>query len=226
MIAMQAPQFSAQDDSGQGDGVAPIPQWFEAANYSEGLDSPPFDTMEQAVCDTLRRLRVLFHQPERFHLATTDLHDLTCFAMHRLLGLKVDPNNGNGSHAPAMAESVRLTIALYLLLVHGPTYYSHAGLQYTLTLQLKTHLEDCLATILHVHGPLAIWLLSIGMVSSTGTPQHDWFEANANEAATTLNLNTWEDVLVCIKQVLWLEKQWVEHIFQQNWIPVWATVEA
>jgi hypothetical protein len=223
---MQTPQFSTQDDSGHGDGIAPIPQWFEASNYDEKIDSPLFNTLDPAVYDVLSRLRVLFHQPERFHLATTDLHDLTCFTMHRLLSLEVDPNHGNGLHRTAISESVRTTIALYLLMVHGPTYYSHAGLQYTLALQLSSHLEGCLTTILLSNGPLAIWLLSIGMVSSTGTSQYQWFESSAKKAVTILGLKTWEDVLVRLKQVLWLEKQWVEHVFQQTWISVWAIMEA
>jgi hypothetical protein len=226
MIVMQTPQFSTQDDSGHGDGIAPIREWFEASNYDETIDLPLFNTLDPAVYDVLARLRVLFHQPERFHLATTDLHDLTCFTMHRLLSLEVDPNRGNGSHPVAISESVRLTIALYLLMVHGPTYYSHAGLQYTLALQLNSYLEDCLTTILLSNGPLAIWLLSIGMVSSTGALQHQWFEASARKAAAVLSLRTWDDVLVCLKQVLWLEKQWVEHVFQQTWISVWAIMEA
>jgi hypothetical protein len=224
MIVMQSPQFAAQDDCGQGDGIAPILQWLEAAEHSERTLLPLFDAprLDPTVNNILCRLRILLHKPGCFNLSTTDFHDLTCFALHRLLSLTFSSTLRNDSESTAISESVRFAMALYLLIVHGPAYFSHAGLQYTLTLQLKSHLEHFLDTILRNNGPLAIWLLSVGGVASNGTSNHLWFTTQAREAASALGLHTWESISSRLGEILWMEKQQAEAIFRQNWESVWT----
>jgi hypothetical protein len=227
MIVMQSPQFAAQNDHGQGDGIAPISQWLEAARPSKGTSLPLFDApkLDPTVNDILCRLRILLHKPACLHLSTTDFHDLICFALHRLLNLTFSSTLHNDSTTTLVSESVRYATALYLLIVHGPAYFSHVGLQYTLTLQLKSHLEDCLDTILRNNGSLAIWLLSVGNVASNGTPDYPWFTAQAREAASALGLHSWESISSRLEEILWMEKQQAETNFRQNWECVWTATE-
>jgi hypothetical protein len=224
MIVMQSPQFAAQDDCGQGDGIAPILQWIEAAKTSEAMMLPLLDTsdLDPTINGILCRLRILLHKPERFNLSSTNFHDLTCFTLHRLLDQKLNLTFGDDSRTTHVSESVRFAMALYLLIVHGPTYYSHAGLQYTLTLQLKSHLEKCLDALLRNNASFAIWLLSVGTVASNGTSEYYWFTARASEVASVFGIHTWESILSNLKEVLWMANQQTETIFRQNWEGVWA----
>jgi hypothetical protein len=224
MIILQSPQFTTQDDCGHGDGIAPTPQWLEAAKHPEEPTPHFLDTsgLNPAISDMFCRLRILLHKPKYFSLSTTDFHDLTCFVLHRLLDQTNDSALCSGSHATTVSESLRYATALYMLMTHGPTYFSHAGLQYTMTLQLKFHLDRCLDLILCSKTSLAIWLLSVGMVASTGTSDYHWFLAQAKRIASTLNVQTWENVLSSLKEVLWVEKQQMETTYRQSWASVWA----
>jgi hypothetical protein len=94
-----------------------------------------------------------------------------------------------------------------------------------MTLQLKFHLDRCLDLILCSKTSLAIWLLSVGMVASNGTSDYHWFSAQAKRIASTLNLQTWENVLSSLKEVLWVEKQQMETTYRQSWASVWAPTE-
>jgi hypothetical protein len=224
MIVMQSPQFTTQDDYGQGNGIAPIPQWLEAAEHPEEpmkqlLDTPGLDP---SVRDMFCRLRILVHKPNYFSLSTTDFHDLTCFVLHRLLDQASSSSFCNDSHATPISETIRYATALYMLMAHGPTYYSHVGLQYTMTLQLKYHLERCQDPIIRNKTSLAIWLLSVGMIASHGTCDYHWFAVQAKEEASVMDIETWEGILSCLREVLWMEKQQMETLFRQSWESVWA----
>jgi hypothetical protein len=219
-----SPQFATQDDSGFGDGIAPTPLWYQAADSMESISTASLDTLgiEPAVRDTLRRLRVLFHEPEQFIMSTTEFHDLICFVLHRLLGTTPDSKHDEGSATRSRSECIRLATALYLLTVHGPTYFSHAGLQYNLARQLKAQLSDCLESLLLMDKSLAIWILSIGLVATGGTPDHEWFSTQAVAAASFPSAHSWEDILPHLKDILWIERQRTECNFRQAWQCAWA----
>lgn len=224
MIVLQSPQFTTQDDSGHGDGIAPTPLWYQATTSYEPSSQLLLDTLdlEPVVTDIVRRLRVLFHQPEQFPMSTTEFHDLTCFVLHRLLGLTPSSTLHKGSgNLQSRSECVRFATALYLLHLHGPTYFSHAGLQYNLAVQLKAHLEDCLDTLLPMDGSLVIWFLSIGLLATSGTPDYEWFRTQATAASSSLGARAWEDILPHLKNILWMEKHHIDCLFLQNWQCAW-----
>src|SRR4051812_5873418 len=87
LILTQTPQFDVQDDLEVGDAITPIPQWLNVTTTS--LDEiPPYLVnfeMDPSVGDVFFRLRNLFRQSQQHYLSTTDLHDLTCFVLHKLL---------------------------------------------------------------------------------------------------------------------------------------------
>jgi hypothetical protein len=225
MIVMQSPQFATQDDSGLGDGIASTPLWCRVAEFTESASTKSLDALgiEPVVHDTLCRLRVLFHEPEQFVMSTTEFHDLTCFVLHRLLDPRIDSTLHKGSAMQSRSEGVRLATALYLLTVHGPTYFSHTGLQYNLSRQLKAQISNCLESLLLMDESLAIWILSIGLVAAGGTPDHEWFSTQAVAAASLPSARSWEDILPHLKHILWIERQHTECNFRQAWECAWAS---
>ena len=215
MLVTGAPQFQTQDDFGSGSGIDSIPQWQLA---STDPDSQPrlLDDLDidPAMSNILARLRNIFHQPRLSRLTSTELHDLTCFVTHRLLLLP--PLSPTNSKRSAISECLRYALALYMLIIHGTTYYSHADLANTIILQLKTHLK-ALAEKKYVHGPLGIWVVSMGMAAAIGTTDHQHFMDQARTATIALRLHTWEDVLVGLESILWMRTEQLEEPFRQKW---------
>lgn len=221
MIVMQHPQFTIQDDSVSEDtGIAPILPWHKAAEFYEDSAFPLTRTLglDPIIGDILRRLRNLFHNPERFTISPPEFHDLTCFILHRLLilGSQQAPHTGT-------SESVRVAIAIYMLIIHGPTYYSHAGLQYKLMQELRVYLAECFSTVSSICAPLATWLVSVGMVASKGTPESLWFQAKAKDFTRNLGVYDWKGVLDHLEEVLWAPRVLTEQEFRESWELVWAT---
>lgn len=221
MIVMQHPQFTTQDDSVSEDtGIAPILPWHKAAELYDDSAFPLTRTLglDPIIGDILRRLRNLFHNPERFAISPPEFHDLTCFILHRLLilGSQQAPHNGT-------SESVRVAIAIYMLIIHGPTYYSHAGLQDKLTQELRVYLEECFGTVSSICAPLATWLVSVGMVASKGTAESLWFQAKAKDFTRNLGVYDWNGVLDHLEEVLWTPRVLTEQEFRESWELVWAT---
>jgi len=218
MIVMQAPQFPTQDESGHGDGIAPTPLW-QAVRCHPSTSSPYTFDLDSDINDILCRLRMLFHNHEQFPMCTTEFHDLICFVLHRLL----EPNSASKLHenpaAQSTSECVRIATALYLLIVHGPTYFSHAGLQYKLTTQLKTYTGNYMKLFVHgnSNGSLGLWILSIGMVATSGMTDYQWFTNQVADMAFMLGAQTWEDALSHLELVLWIPKQQIEDIFRHHW---------
>ncbi|EAT91526.1 hypothetical protein SNOG_00031 [Parastagonospora nodorum SN15] len=214
-----SPQFATQDESGHGDGIAPTPLW-QAVRCHPSVSSLLYTLdLDPGVNDILCRLQMLFHEPEQFPMCTTEFHDLICFVLHRLL----EPNSESRFHdnpaAQSTSECVRFATALYLLIVHGPTYFSHAGLQYKLTTQLKAHLENYAELFVqgNSNDSLALWILSIGMVATSGMPDYQWFTNQLADRAFMLGSQTWEDALSHVRNILWIPKQQIEDIFQRHW---------
>ncbi|KAK9415615.1 putative Zn(2)-C6 fungal-type domain-containing protein [Seiridium unicorne] len=192
MIVTGRPQFKVQDDSGSGEGIGPPLQWQLASTYPNPQATIVDDMgIDSAMSNILSRLRTIFHQPQSRQLTNMELHDLTSFILHRLLLLP--PSFPADPRRCALSESLRHALVLYMLTIHGTTYYSHADLAKTMLAQLKTHLE-ALAKIDYVQSPLTVWILSVGMAASIGTPYRQWFMAQTCIATEALNLRTWNDI--------------------------------
>jgi hypothetical protein len=157
--------------------------------------------VDPALSNILAHLRDIFHQPRFSRLSSTELHDLTCFVMHRLLLLP--PPSPANSKRSATSECLRYGLVMYMLIIHGTTYYSHADFANAIMLQLKAHLP-ALAQINYGHSPLRLWILSIGMAATISTKDQQWFTDQAHMAAMALNLGTWEDVIVQLENILWI----------------------
>lgn len=104
-----------------------------------------------------------------------------------------------------------------MLIIHGPTYFSHANLQSTLVIELKRYIEDLMPTFATANAEIALWVLSIGMVASQDTDTSGWFSAYATTLAHDLALYTWVEVRSYLEVVLWYKIQRGEGQFRQRW---------
>jgi hypothetical protein len=221
LLVMGIPQFPVKDDLGHGDGISPIPQWQLVPTDTETQDGAFEDlNIDPAISNILSRLKNIFHPSWHSRLTNTALHDLTCFVVHRLLLLPsfIDANPMQS----AASECLRYAATLYMLIIHGTTYYSHVGLANTIIFQLRYHLMVLTGTD-YMHDPQVIWALSLGMVATIGGEGHQWFLDQACVVAETLSLNTWEDVLTHLQSILWVRVP-QEEIFRQKWDEVFEIV--
>lgn len=210
---MGHPQFETQDDVGIGDGIPPIPEWqFDQTALHDDTALGSID-VHYAVRNVFIRLRNVFRRAQRVPLQNTQLHDLTCFVVHRLL--LSAPDMANPQSSP-ITECIRYAIILYMFLIQGPTYYSYALILNTIVTQFVEHLKR-LASTPRVYDSLDVWLLTIGMAASTSTTHYQWFMESAQAMAASLQLDNWNKALVRIKSVLWLETLQGESIFQPHW---------
>ncbi|KAM0273230.1 hypothetical protein ACHAQH_008366 [Verticillium albo-atrum] len=124
MLIMGHPQFDTQNDVGIGDGIPPIPEWqMESATLGDHLIDLSSYEIDDAVSNVINRLRNVFQKAQHAPFSTTRLHDLTCFVVHRLLLSKPDPSEASSS---PLNECIRYATILYMFIIQGPTYYSHA----------------------------------------------------------------------------------------------------
>lgn len=216
MLIMGCPQFETQDDIGIGDGIPPIPEW--------QLDPIPFDDslklrnliVDKVVWNVFIRLRNVFQRARQIPFSNTQLHDLTCFVVHRLL--LSTPSISDPLSSP-MAECLRYGIILYMFIIHGPTYYSHAFILDTMVTRLTERLKQLDST----PNAFDVWLLSVGMVAASGTGNYQCFMERSSSLASSLHLSDWSDVLSCVKSILWLETLQGEHLFGPHWQPIFET---
>lgn len=201
MLVTEAPQFEIQDDSGLGIGIASSSQW-QLALTGPGPHDLTIDDIEidPTIGNILTRLRNIFHHERISALTNTDLHDLTCFVLHKLLLLS--PLSSDNPKKSAVSECSRYAIALFMLTIHGTTYYSHDALANNMILRLKGYLEPLLLTD-YMRSSIGVWILSVGLASAMGTPHRKWFISQACTVAMVLGLQTWEDVLVRLETVFW-----------------------
>jgi multisubunit Na+/H+ antiporter MnhF subunit len=210
MLVMGYPQFETQNDFGIGHDISPISEWQLEVPDSKYDALEPIDVdIDYEVRNVFFRLRNIFRRAERIPFPTTQLYDLTCFVVHRLLLTVPNVNNVEPS---LITECVRYALILYMFIVHGPTYYSHAVILNTMIMHLMEYFEQ-LSPTSRFDSPLDIWLVVIGMVSSTGTVHHQWFVRRAKLLAASIPLNNSDDVLTRIKDILWLETPHGEDIF-------------
>ncbi|RMZ46129.1 hypothetical protein AFCA_003248 [Aspergillus flavus] len=221
MIVMGHPQFETQDDVGIGDGIPPILEWqMDPTALYDDLSELISMEVDYAVRNVFVRLRSAFQQAQRIHFPTTRLHDLTCFVIHRLLLTAPDTES---SHSSSITECIRYAIILYMFIIHGPTYYSHAAMMHSIVIRFIDQLKQLESTP-RVYGSLDAWLLAIGLVASTGTPDYQWFIERARIMAASLRLSNWNDVLVRIKCILWMETLQGEDIFRPHWDAIFSTM--
>jgi hypothetical protein len=210
MLVMGHPQFETQDDVGIGDGIPPIPEWqLDSTSLHDDLSDLGSIDVDYAVRNVFIRLRNAFQRSQRIPFPTTRLHDLTCFVVHRLL-LTANPQSS------PITECIRYGIILYMFITQGPTYYSHAVILNTIVTRFMEHLKQLELTP-RLHDSLDVWFLAIGMVASAGTTHYQWFMERAQAMAVSLQLGSWDDILVCTKSILWLETLQGEDTFRPHW---------
>lgn len=215
MLIMRQPQFEAQDDFGRGNGlIPPIPEWQSSlVTASEEVWYLREDHCDLHIMNVFIRLRNVFHEANTVPLAPSRLHDLASFVIHRLLA--ATPGVHTTPSTP-YSESIRYAIISYMFIIQGPTYYPHDAMLQDIMTQYIASL-DKLDSSFHVHDALDVWLQAIGLVATAGTTDYQWF-CNRRETITrSLALNTWEEVFLRIKRVLWLDFPNGEPIFRTHW---------
>lgn len=214
MLIMGHPQFATQDDFGIGDGIPPIAEWqLETTALDDSLYDLSTIEIDYAVKNVFDRLRNVFQRARTIPFPATQLHDLTCFVIHRLL--LSAPNTTMPPLSP-MTEAIRYGIILYMFIAQGPTYYSHAVILNTIVMRFLAHLEHLAATP-RVYDSLDVWFVAIGMVASAGTAHYELFVKKAEEIAASLQLGSFHETLIHMKNVLWLEKPQGENVFRAHW---------
>ncbi|KAJ5151751.1 hypothetical protein N7492_010046 [Penicillium capsulatum] len=215
LLIMGYPQFDTQDDAGMGDGISPIPEWQLDQNTHNDFCNIDVD-IDDDVKNVLLRLHGVFQLAQTIPFPTTRLHDLTCFVVHRLL-LSV-PTTGVQS---TITECIRYSIILYMLIIHGPSYYSHAGMLNAMVLRLKDYLQRQ-ESVTPTYNSLDVWCCTIGLVASADTIQYDWFLRRVRDMAQTLPLLDCDDALSHVKNALWLETAQGDTLFRCHWATVFS----
>ena len=224
MLVVGHPQFDTQDDLGIGHGIPPIPEWQLLEPTGPGHDACDIDSMhiDYPVRNVLIRLRSVFQRARHMPFPTTRLHDLTCFVVHRLLLSSPDTTTTANSPQPCssspLTECVRYATVLYMFITQGPTYYSHAVIFDTMLTRFAHHFTHLEATVTpRGCDAIDVWLVAVGMVAATGTDRYRLFTDKARHVTASLRLGTWDDALVRIRSVLWLETMHGETIFRPHW---------
>ena len=223
MVVTQAPQFLTQDDCSAEDGIAPISQWHEASMHDRTPTILSTPLLDPHIEDVLSRLHHLFDSSQ-YSLSSTDIHDLTCYVVHRLLHWSPQPQPDDLPPDLSTSGIIRYGMILYMLIIQGPTYFSHARLQYAITLKLQAQMEHTWLNMLCNHGSLALWLLSVGMVASEGTPEEQWFTDQTRMAAMALSLNFPDESIHHLREIIWFDSPIATSLFEQKWLNIWNDV--
>ncbi|KAL2131852.1 hypothetical protein VTI74DRAFT_4540 [Chaetomium olivicolor] len=213
MLIMCHPQFDTQNDAGVGHGIPPIPEWLDALQPQDGPLDFNLLGVDHDVVNVFIRLRRVFHLAQRIPLTSARLHDLTCFVIHRLL---LSAPEMTGLETSPLTESIRYATVLYMFIVQGPTYYSHVVIFSQILNRIIANLKQ-LESLPRVYHPIDVWLLSVGIVSSTGTLHYQWLMDRAKDVAASLQIGSWDEAFLHIKDILWLETRQVQGIFRVHW---------
>jgi len=214
MLVMGHPQFKAQDDDGIGDGIPPIPEWrLDAHDADQSNDWLGGASIDSDLMSVFSRLCNIFQRAQSISLTSTRLHDLICFVLHRLL---LPLSETTPRHGSAATECIRYATVLYLFIIQGPTYYTHAVLFNTIISRLVENL-NCSESLPGTESSLTVWLLTVGLVASNGTVHHDWFTQQIRDLASSLQISHWEDALLHMRQLLWLDTPHVVSLFRPHW---------
>lgn len=218
MLIMGHPQFEAQNDAGIGHGIPPIPEWqLDSSNLHDDLPGLNGLDIDPEVRNVFMRLRSVFQRAQQIPFPSTRLHDLTCFVIHRLLLSALSAT----SQPSPLTECLRYATILYMLIIQGPTYFSHAVIFNRTLNQFIGHLEQLQSTQ-RVDQSLDVWFLTVGMAASVGTPHYQWLMGKARATAASLEMAAWSDTLVYIKSVLWLETHQSISVFRPHWDAVFS----
>jgi hypothetical protein len=108
MLITGKPQFKTRDDFGIERGIPSIPQWYLDPPISRS-DSSSLEALmaDQTIWNVFIRLCNVFEKAQDVPLSTTQLHDLTCFVIHRILPSASDSTI---SFASPLAECMRYGI--------------------------------------------------------------------------------------------------------------------
>lgn len=209
---MQSPQFST-DNHGDAEGLPAISQWYKSSFDTACPYSPflPGLEVEEDILFIMTRLKDILHQDDMGSLSSNEFHDLTCFVMHRLLELS-GPTTARRS---SVSESIRLALALFMLTIHGPTYFSHAHLHQNLVSQLKDQAQNSLDVLIRRNESLALWILFVGMANAYGSSGYLWFYQKAHLLIKDTTLITSESMRSKLREVLWCSKADMSPSFQQ-----------
>ena len=217
MVVTGSPQFESQDDYGRGSGVCGVQQWQcvhpMGSFHRDVLDfgGLGIDHMLETTVNRIRSIFSALQTPDNPGvLSTTDLHDLTCFVLHRLLSLHPFTDSCSAN----ISECLRYGASIYMFLVHGPTYYSHAAILHSLILRLKHNLDSLVSP--DTEDSLMLWLLSVGSAAGIGTSESQWFKQRMTAQCSKLDLRRWDDFKAHLKRVLWYEMR-SQGPFQQMW---------
>ncbi|KAJ5628080.1 hypothetical protein N7490_010308 [Penicillium lividum] len=213
MLIMGHPQFDTQDDVGLGDGIPCIPEWQLDTAAIDGLFGFNNTDVDYDVWNVFIRLRSVLERSHLMPFSSTQLHDLTCYVIHRLL--RPTPNTEN-THPSPITESLRYAIIIYMLIVQGPTYYSHAVIMNTMVTRFVEFFRQ-LELAPRVYDSLDVWFISIGLLTTMGTSNYAWFVEKAQTVSAYLQLDDFNDALVQIKSVLWLETPRADENFRSHW---------
>lgn len=214
MLIKGHPQFATQDDVGIGDGIPPIPEWqLDMTVLPDRISELSSLAIDYSVWNVLIRLLNAFERAQNTPFPPARLHDLTCFVVHRLLSSAPDMSRTQSS---PVSECIRYAIILYMFTIQGPTYYSHAVILNMIVGRFMEHLTRLYSTP-HEPVSLDLWLLSNGLVASSGTPLYRWFTQRAGALATELQMTSWDEVLIRLKSILWLQTARAEGIFRLHW---------
>ncbi|CEJ55079.1 hypothetical protein PMG11_01356 [Penicillium brasilianum] len=220
MLILGYPQFPVQDDGGVGDGIPPIPEWLLCSIAPEDDTLPELNwVIDDKIVETaLIRLRYIFKRVEGEPLSGTRLHDLALFVTHRLLLSVPDIQDTNTS---PVTECIRYALILYMFTIQGPIYYSHAVILSSLVTKFIEHLK-ILESFSHVYDALDLWLLTMGMVASVGTPGYSFFTEMIRRVCFHLQITEFHDALKCIKGICWLGGLQGEALLRPHWDVVLA----
>lgn len=210
MIITGTPQFPTQDDNGTGEGVGIIPEW-TTARIPDLAELPISRTsIDAETWNIYTRIYGIFKHSDSAPLTPTKLHDLTSFAIHRLL---TPLSTDTGSFSNDLSSCLRLGVTIYMLLMQGPTYYTHLGLMGRATAQLASRLSPDRP----LSSALDLWLVAVGLAAAHNTALYQSFQNRARFMSEYLQLGAWSDCSKRIKDVLWLRNPDKESVFQSHW---------
>ncbi|KAJ5175574.1 uncharacterized protein N7482_001451 [Penicillium canariense] len=216
MLIMGHPQFPVQDDAGTGDGIPPLPEWQLGPTTLDDTPEISWVIEDAVVRNAFLRLRYVFQSAQGARLLGTRLHDLACFVIHQLLRVVPDIPH---LHSSPITECIRYALILYMFIIQGPTYYSHAVIFNSLVNQFVGYLQE-LESIPHVYDSLDVWIFGIGLVASTDTPSYRWLTERARAVSASLQLYSCDDAFACIKSVCWLETARGVDLFRFHWVAI------
>ncbi|KAG9246865.1 hypothetical protein BJ878DRAFT_250331 [Calycina marina] len=217
MLVRQSPQFDRDEDFENVHGINPLPtQHLSTEMMSLVMLSDLIDMdLDMELKEVIINIRIVFRhsQLSTTPLSTVELQDLVGFVLHSILRLP------HSDHAATLTECVRAALAIYMILLHGSTYYSHTAMLATIVLQLQRQLDGFLPTSA-IPDALHIWLCSMGLVGSMGMDTHNWFAEKCLAASAVIIGIKWSAVIALLEEVVWLPDTMCDTMFHQAWLSI------